>query len=212
MRNTITAVTLMLLLSAGSAPALAEKFNWDDTASRINKNWSKIKTPGKLQDTKAIRSTRPLQKVSGEWKIPGAIQVPGGINIRQVDCQKSLMISSDTLFQFDKHTLTPAAEKSLKAAGEEIKKAGKHPVTVEGHTDALGNDAYNQTLSEKRAQTVKDWLVEHGYINKSSKVTGFGRQRPVARNTTPDGEDYPEGRRLNRRVEIVIDTCTTQTE
>lgn len=199
---------LGFILSAVNAPARAEDFNWNETSRRINDNWDKIKTPEKIRSTNPIRSTKPLQKVTGEWKIPGAIQVPGGINIiKQDDCQKRLLISSDTLFEFDQSKLTPQAEKSLAQAGEEIKKSGSHPTIVEGHTDAIGNDLYNQTLSEKRAKTVKEWLVKHGYINALGKVIGYGKQRPVARNTTPDGNDYPEGRRLNRRVEIVIDTC-----
>lgn len=201
-----------LILTAIPGPARADNFNWDDTSRRINKNWNNIKTPGKIQDTSPIRSSKPLQKVKTEWQIPGAIQVPGGINIKQDDCQKRLMISSDTLFAFNKYTLTPQAEKSLAQVGEIIKKSGKHPVFVEGHTDAKGSDEYNQPLSEKRAQTVKDWLVGHAFINASGKVVGYGKQRPVARNTTPDGQDYPEGRRLNRRVEIVIDTCAKLAE
>lgn len=190
-----------------NTPAQADDFNWNETSRRINSNWDKLKRTTNIRGTAPIRPTKPLQKVTGEWKIPGAIQVPGGINIKQDDCKKRLMISSDTLFEFDQSKLNAQAEKSLAQAGEMIKKSGSHPTIVEGHTDAIGNDVYNQTLSEKRAKSVKEWLVKHGYVNDLGKCVGYGKQRPVARNTTPDGNDYPEGRRLNRRVEIVIDTC-----
>jgi OmpA-OmpF porin, OOP family len=88
-----------------------------------------------------------------------------------------------------------------------LAKAGKHPATLEGHTDAKGTDAYNQTLSEKRAQTVKDWLVAHGALPATTPIQGWGKRKPIAPNTKPDGSDDPAGRQKNRRVEVVVDTC-----
>lgn len=207
-------VSAIVILSLGiwvtaTTPALADNFDWDATSKRINSNWDKIKTPGKIQQPGPIQKAGTIQKVSGEWKVPGAIQAPGGVNIKQDNCNKRLMVSGDTLFEFNKYTLSKQAEKTLTQIGTIIKGSGEHPVMVEGHTDAIGNEAYNQKLSEDRAATVKKWLVGHGFMNENGKVTGYGKTRPVARNTTPDGKDYPEGRRLNRRVEVVIDTCTT---
>ena len=86
--------------------------------------------------------------------------------------------------------------------------ADEHPVVVEGHTDAVGNDAYNMDLSEKRAKAVRDWLVAQHYLeNATSVVQAFGKTRPAAPNTNADGTDSPAGRQKNRRVEVVIDTC-----
>ena len=63
-------------------------------------------------------------------------------------------------------------------------------------------------LSEKRAITVRGWLVNHGYVPEGTPIEGLGQRNPVAPNTRPDGSDDPEGRQKNRRIEIVIDTCS----
>jgi outer membrane protein OmpA-like peptidoglycan-associated protein len=69
---------------------------------------------------------------------------------------------------------------------------------VEGYTDSIGSDEVNQTLSEKRAGTVRDYLVQQGVDPASINATGFGKSNPVASN------DTNEGRQQNRRVEIII--------
>jgi flagellar motor protein MotB len=86
-------------------------------------------------------------------------------------------------------------------------KAGPHPATVEGHTDAKGSDAYNQTLSEKRARAVRDWLAARGALPITSPIQGWGERRPIAPNLKPDGSDDPAGRQKNRRVEVTLDLC-----
>jgi outer membrane protein OmpA-like peptidoglycan-associated protein len=71
-------------------------------------------------------------------------------------------------------------------------------VQIEGHTDSLGSDSYNQRLSEKRAQSVKRYLVQHFPLPSDRLVVrGFGKSKPIASNDTPEGRDK------NRRVEVV---------
>ena len=78
-------------------------------------------------------------------------------------------------------------------------------VTIEGHTDAKGADAYNQTLSEQRAASVKQWLVANAQVNGANISTrGWGKSKPVTHNAKPDGSDDPEGRAKNRRVQIIV--------
>ena len=78
-------------------------------------------------------------------------------------------------------------------------------VAIDGHTDGKGGDAYNQTLSEKRAAAVAQWLAAHAGTDKAKVHTrGWGKTKPVAANTNADGSDNPEGRAKNRRVEITI--------
>lgn len=77
----------------------------------------------------------------------------------------------------------------------------------QGHTDAKGADDYNQTLSEKRARTVKDWLAAKGAVAASTPIQGWGERKPVAPNAKPDGSDDPQGRQKNRRVEVILDLC-----
>jgi outer membrane protein OmpA-like peptidoglycan-associated protein len=149
-------------------------------------------------------------KPADQWQKPGEIQVPRGIQAikKQADkCQQRFAIGADALFEFDKWTLSAQAEETLRALLPLLAQTGKHPVSIEGHTDSVGADAYNQTLSEKRAQAVKGWLVEHKAVAAPAAVKGFGETKPVAPNTKPNGADDPAGRQRNRRVEIVVDTC-----
>ncbi len=77
-------------------------------------------------------------------------------------------------------------------------------ITLEGHADAIGNDAYNLELSRWRADAVAQELVARGVRRDRLAVEGFGERRPIAPNTLPDGKDNPAGRALNRRVEAVV--------
>jgi outer membrane protein OmpA-like peptidoglycan-associated protein len=158
------------------------------------------------------QTPKEIQQPKGTWQQPGELQVPKGIQaIRTEDerCAKRFLVGADALFEFDQATLTPDAEETLAALVPLLAKAGKHPASVEGHTDAKGSDSYNQTLSEKRAHAVKDWLVTHSAAPAATAAKGWGEQRPVAPNTRPDGSDDPAGRQKNRRVEVVLDLCDT---
>ena len=170
-----------------------------------------IQKPGEIQQPKGNwQKPGEIQQPKGTWQTPGEIQVPKGIQaIRTEDekCAKRFLVGADALFEFDKSTLSKDAEETLNALLPLLAKAGKHPASVEGHTDAKGTDAYNQALSERRAQTVKDWLVSHGALPASSLMRGWGKRKPVAPNAKPDGSDDPAGRQKNRRVEIVLDLC-----
>ena len=112
-----------------------------------------------------------------------------------------IRLPGDVLFAFGSAELTPAAREAIAAVDDEIG-GGTGTVTIEGHTDAIGSDADNQALSERRAAAVRGALeaaLGSGYQYTS---VGFGETRPVAPNTKPDGSDDPDGRALNRRVEI----------
>ena len=116
-----------------------------------------------------------------------------------------IALDADVLFDFDKAELKPAALDRLAQVAGVLKKMGKSPVAVEGHTDAKGKDDYNQKLSERRAAAVRDWLVKPGGVAPGRlSAKGFGPTRPVAPNARPDGADDPEGRQKNRRVEIRV--------
>jgi outer membrane protein OmpA-like peptidoglycan-associated protein len=104
--------------------------------------------------------------------------------------------------------LTADAGQTLSALGPMIKKkAGTHTVRVDGYTDSIGSDSYNQALSERRARSVRDWLAAHNYVAGATQIRGFGKENPVAPNTNADGSDNSSGRQKNRRVEVVIRSC-----
>ena len=115
-------------------------------------------------------------------------------------------LAADVLFDFDKYTLRPAANDSLRKVAQVVSSYPTAPLLVEGHTDSKGTHAYNITLSDNRAAAVKKWLVEGG-VNASRITTkGWGETKPVAPNKKPDGSDDPDGRQKNRRVELTLTT------
>jgi outer membrane protein OmpA-like peptidoglycan-associated protein len=114
---------------------------------------------------------------------------------------RGLIVSlSDVLFDFNQASLKPGArEKLSKLAGILLAYPGTFHMEIEGHTDAIGSQEYNQKLSEDRAQSVSTYLLRAGLgSDRILAVRGFGKMRPVTTN------DTPEGRQMNRRVEIVI--------
>jgi outer membrane protein OmpA-like peptidoglycan-associated protein len=126
------------------------------------------------------------------------------LKVKETDTDVRIELAADVLFDFDKATLLPKAEATLTQAAEFIRERAAGTVRIEGHTDAKGDDAYNQKLSQRRADSVRQWLVRQrlGSLRFSSK--GLGETQPVAPNAKPDGADDPDGRQKNRRVEIVI--------
>ena len=113
-----------------------------------------------------------------------------------------IRLPSDVLFAFGSAELSPAAQEALAAVDDEIGSGGTGVVTIEGHTDAIGGDADNQGLSERRAAAVRAALEPALGSGFQYTSVGFGETKPVASNTRPDGSDDPDGRALNRRVEI----------
>ncbi len=103
-------------------------------------------------------------------------------------------------FAFNKYTLSPSSIATLDTLVTILKRFPKVTVVVEGHTDALGSDAYNMKLSLQRAGTVRDYLIRHGIAGSRLSVKGYGKSRPVAINRNADGTDNPAGRALNRRA------------
>jgi outer membrane protein OmpA-like peptidoglycan-associated protein len=115
------------------------------------------------------------------------------------DSARGLIVNmSDVLFDTGSYTLKPGArEKLAKISGILL----AHPglvLQIEGHTDSVGSDEYNQQLSDRRAGTVQEFLVQQGVAAGSATAVGFGKMEPVATN------DTAEGRQLNRRVELVV--------
>jgi hypothetical protein len=113
-----------------------------------------------------------------------------------------IRLPGDVLFAFGSAELSPAAQEAIAAVDDEIGSGGTGTVTIEGHTDAIGGDADNQALSERRAAAVRSAVEKALGLGYQYRSVGFGEARPVAPNTRPDGSDDPDGRALNRRVEI----------
>ncbi|HXU94393.1 MAG TPA: OmpA family protein [Gallionella sp.] len=106
----------------------------------------------------------------------------------------------DIQFEIDRYAIQHEYEASVERLGAYLRKYPDTTAVIEGHTDEVGTDEYNMQLSQRRANSVVDYLVEHTGIDRSRlKAIGYGKTRPVADNSTE------EGKRQNRRIDSIID-------
>jgi len=110
----------------------------------------------------------------------------------------AVTFKSDVLFDFNSSSLKPGAMSEIDRVAQVLNRYLETRITVEGHTDAIGSLQYNQQLSERRANSVKDALVSRGVSPARIDTVGYGETRPIASN------DTESGRQLNRRVTILI--------
>lgn len=100
--------------------------------------------------------------------------------------------------------LDAAAQAALKTVLESDQIALGGPISLGGHTDSDGSDTVNARASQRRAEAVRDWLLENGIADARIKIVAFGEQNPVKPNALPDGTPDEAGRSANRRVEIEV--------
>ena len=125
-------------------------------------------------------------------------QIPGVEVTRPAENQIDVKLTSDVLFDYNSSSLRPESRATLGDLASNFRRYTDEIIDVEGHTDSTGTPDYNQGLSEKRADSVKGYLVDEGVASSRINAIGYGETRPKASN------DTPEGRQLNRRVEIHI--------
>jgi outer membrane protein OmpA-like peptidoglycan-associated protein len=115
------------------------------------------------------------------------------------DTARGLVVNmSDVLFDSGKYTLRPLAREKLSKISGIVLAYPSLKLAVEGNTDSVGTESFNQELSEKRAEGVRSYLTQQGVPGTSTTATGFGKTRPIASN------DTSEGRQQNRRVELIV--------
>jgi outer membrane protein OmpA-like peptidoglycan-associated protein len=201
-------------LAASSAAALAERENANRTAAAAleadrlktenaarlaaaSNEADRLKRENESQLEDAAKQQARMEREKGELRILLLKQFND--ILKTEDTARGLIVSMpDVLFDTAQFTLRPIArEKLAKVAGI----VSGHPglkLDIEGHTDSVGGEAYNQTLSEKRGEAVRDYLTREGMASTSVTSKGFGESRPTASNSDANG------RQQNRRVEIVI--------
>lgn len=108
-------------------------------------------------------------------------------------------------FDLDSETLTQRTQRQLSIVAHLLKSDKNKKLTISGHTDALGSDAYNLALSKKRARKVMEFFTQKGVPSAQMEIVGFGKAKPRVPNETDEGKDNPDGRRVNRRAEILLD-------
>lgn len=126
-------------------------------------------------------------------------QAMSDLHGQDLGLQIRIELPADVLFDFDKADIRPDAQKALEQLGTVIKGYPKGSAMLIGHTDSKGDDQYNQKLSERRAESVRQWLMTSAQVDGGRlKTRGEGERRPVGDNNTD------EGRQKNRRLEAII--------
>jgi len=112
--------------------------------------------------------------------------------------QSKITLQADTLYDFDKSTLKPEGKATLDKIAADLSKIKLEVIIAVGNTDSIGTDAYNMALGQRRAQSVKDYLVSKGVDQSRIYTESKGKSNPVASNATA------EGRAKNRRTDIEV--------
>ncbi|OGT05989.1 MAG: hypothetical protein A2103_03380 [Gammaproteobacteria bacterium GWF2_41_13] len=121
-----------------------------------------------------------------------------GVQVTKVGDSIQLNMASDVTFKTDSSDINSSFYSTLNSVAVVLKKYDKNNIVVSGYTDNTGSAEHNQELSERRAQSVGDYLISQGVVNSRVFTQGFGARNPVASNATADG------RSSNRRVVITI--------
>jgi outer membrane protein OmpA-like peptidoglycan-associated protein len=122
--------------------------------------------------------------------------------------EKEIIVLRTLFFDFNSSALTITTKKELDHLAMVLGNFPEIKIELVGNTDALGDDEYNIWLSERRANKSKQYLVDKGIPKERIEIKGFGEKNQVAINENPDGSDNPDGRKLNRRVDIRLLNAT----
>ena len=126
------------------------------------------------------------------------LQTVEGATVEREGDMLRVTFESAILFDVNKADLKSTARDNITKVAGVLNEYPDTDLTIEGHTDSQGSDSYNQTLSERRADAVKAFLMEQGVGSSRLRTKGYGELAPIASN------DTPEGRSQNRRVEVKI--------
>ena len=121
-----------------------------------------------------------------------------GVSVTRIGDNITLNMPGNVTFDTDSAALRPQFFGVLNSVGKVLTEYDKTVVEVAGHTDSTGSDSYNMQLSQRRANTVGEYLYTQGIMDQRIMTVGMGEHHPIADNSTP------EGRQLNRRVEITL--------
>lgn len=165
-------------------------------------------TQEQLRQTQQARATEEERRVEAERRAKQAAEDLAKVaSVKQEPRGMVVTLSGSVLFATGKSELLPAARARLTEVAKTLAQQDKESqIVVEGHTDSQGSEAFNDELSRKRAESVKQFLASNGIAEDRISAEGHGESRPVATN------DSAEGRANNRRVEIVVQPAKTSTD
>jgi outer membrane protein OmpA-like peptidoglycan-associated protein len=153
-----------------------------------------------LADLSALTECGNAQNVSGTWGADNLMKFVHGVfagpaPVKADPCAGRIVLRG-VEFEFDSAKLTGSSSVVLDVAVEELGRCPNIPIQIDGHTDSKGSDAYNQSLGQRRADSVKQYFTNKGLSRGRLTARSFGESKPVSTNDTDDG------RRMNRRVEL----------
>jgi len=203
---------LMIAIEEGDF-ALEEKRPFVVTLSRDDITWvlTRVKS-----ESMGSEFALELGRVADSWKVSGltfskvlsALADRGGGG----DVAYSPIVEDpgggDSLvlyFEFDDAEVTSRANRQLKIVADILEENSDRVIRINGHADALGTDAYNRTLSDRRAESIREALIALGVSPDQVITEAFGETKPRRPNFKPDGTDNPTGRSQNRRAEVYLD-------
>jgi len=114
------------------------------------------------------------------------------------------IVIKNILYDYNKADLRPESKTVLEELVKVLNDNPKINIELSSHTDSIGSDAYNINLSQARAQSCVDYIIAKGIDKTRITARGYGKSRPVAPNSMPDGTDNPDSRQLNRRTEFTV--------
>lgn len=152
-----------------------------------------------------VKVLEPNPDSDGDGVVDGVDRCPNtirGAKVDQYGCaiKQEVTVLKGVHFAFDSARLTPEGEQMLQRAVKAFSGQPKMTAVIDGHTDSIGTEQYNQRLSERRAEAVMSYLVVNGVSSKRLSIQGYGESRPIASNRTDSG------RALNRRVDFNLST------
>ena len=167
----------------------------------VNAQGELSRTQGQLNMTAEQLAAEKKAREAADKRAREAMDKLGmaaALSIKEEPRGTVIILPGSVLFASNKWELLPGAQVKLDAVAEALKNQSDHKMVVEGHTDSQGTEASNMELRQKRAQSVRDYLVARGVKQETINAMGIGQVRPIADNKSP------EGRANNRRVEIIV--------
>lgn len=175
-------------LTAIEVSAPAQGCTAENNANRECSRWYEIFE--KANPDACISDVRQAGKNCGRWYSMGTAPV-----------KEVVLRTNQVHFEFNKSRILPQSHPVLNEVAATIRRSDVQHVTIEGHTDSKGSDAYNEKLSDQRAASVREYLGSHGISSEEMSSVGKGESEPIAENEI-NGKDNRPGRDLNRRVEF----------
>jgi outer membrane protein OmpA-like peptidoglycan-associated protein len=189
-------------VSAERAVSKTERAMLENTEGRLKQTQTQLQRErGELAKQKEATEAERAARIEAEKKAKDAMEALSKSLAVKADTRGTVItLSGGVVFATNQATILPGAQAQLDQVAEALKTQAEHHFSVEGHTDNQGTDKINDELSTRRANAVRDYLIVHGVAAAAISAQGFGSTRPVADNKSP------EGRAMNRRVEIVVST------